>query len=55
LDKATDGKITTRPPLPSTTVSVKRGATVTPALVRDVLEQVTRRYGKDPNTFWGNN
>lgn len=55
LDKATDGKITTRPPLPSSTVSVRPGAKVTPGLVRDVLEQVTRKFGKDPNTFWGNN
>jgi hypothetical protein len=44
LDKATDGKVTTRPPLPATTVSIKPGTKIT--------SQMTRKFGKDPNTFW---
>lgn len=52
LSKATDARHQTRAALPANTVSVKSGMKITPQTTREIMEQVTAKFGKDPKSFW---
>lgn len=50
--KATDDRAGVRSSVPSEKIEVKSGVKVTSQLARQVLEQVTRNFGKDPKAIW---
>jgi hypothetical protein len=51
--KATDERSTTRSTLPVETVGIKSGVRVNSQVAKELLEKVTRKLGRDPNTLWG--